>query len=71
MAVRELNGPSLAMQHFLYFLPLPQGQGALRAMLMESPLYHVVQAFRPVTNIQGVACGSPTQGYSPALQLKS
>ena len=28
---------SLAMQHFLYFLPLPQGQGSFRPILAISP----------------------------------
>ena len=39
MAVLELSGPSLAMQHFLYFLPLPQGQGAFRSAFTEASFY--------------------------------
>ncbi|SVA77777.1 uncharacterized protein METZ01_LOCUS130631 [marine metagenome] len=39
MAVLELSGPSLAMQHFLYFLPLPQGQDAFRSAFTEASFY--------------------------------
>tara|TARA_Y100001949_G_scaffold174898_1_gene183393 strand:- start:4568 stop:4780 length:213 start_codon:yes stop_codon:yes gene_type:complete len=39
IAVLELICVDLAMQHFLYFLPLPQWHGALRSSFIDTLFY--------------------------------
>src|SRR3990172_7921396 len=40
----EVGTPNQAPQHFLYFLPLPQGQGSLRPIFFPAILMGAVEA---------------------------